>query len=112
KAEEMPGVVVQAHMISQIISAALGERPLLSWWTEWLETLWIGSWAFVGAIFVVVWRSLYLRIIGVLISLILLWGICLFVLVGGLWIPLVPSALTLGITAISVLGLYNLFNHK
>ncbi|NER30174.1 MAG: CHASE2 domain-containing protein, partial [Symploca sp. SIO1C4] len=42
KAEEMPGVVVQAHMISQIISAALGERPLLSWWTEWLETLWIG----------------------------------------------------------------------
>ncbi|EDX74154.1 hypothetical protein MC7420_4139 [Coleofasciculus chthonoplastes PCC 7420] len=112
QAEAMPGVVVQAQMISQIISAALGERPLLSWWAEWAELLWIGSWAWVGAIVVVGGRSLYIQMVGVLISLILLWGVCLFLLVQGWWVPLVPSALALGITAVSVLGLYHLYSDE
>lgn len=110
--EAMPGVVVQAQMISQIISAALGERPLLSWWAEWAERLWIGSWAWVGAIVVVGGRSLYIQMVGVLISLILLWGVCLFLLVQGWWVPLVPSALALGITAVSILGLYHLYSDE
>lgn len=110
--EAMPGVVVQAQMISQIISAALGERPLLSWWAEWAERLWIGSWAWVGAIVGVGGRSLYIQMVGVFISLILLWGVCLFLLVQGWWVPLVPSALALGITAISVLGLYHLYSDE
>ncbi len=110
KAEEMPGVVVQAHMISQIISAALGERPLLSWWAEWVEMLWIGSWALVGTIVIVVGRSLHLRIIGILASLTILGGVCLFLLVQGWWVPFVPPALALGISAISVLGLYHLYS--
>jgi len=112
KAEEMPGVVVQAHMISDIISAALEERPLLSWWTEWVEMLWIGSWALVGAMVVVVGRSLHLQIIGILISLSLLWGVCLFLLVQRWWVPLVPSVLTLGMTAVSTLGFYTLIERK
>ncbi|MEQ8958884.1 MAG: CHASE2 domain-containing protein [Coleofasciculus sp. C2-GNP5-27] len=112
QAEAMPGVVVQAQMISQIISAALGERPLLSWWAEWAELLWIGSWAWVGAIVGVGGRSLYIQMVGVLISLILLWGVCLFLLVQGWWVPLVPSALALGITAVSVLGLYHLYSDE
>lgn len=111
KAEATPGIVVQAQMISQIISAALGERPLLSWWAEWTEMLWIGSWALVGAMVVVVGRSLHLQIIGVLIGLILLWGVCLFLLVQGWWVPLVPSALALGITAISTRALYHLYSN-
>lgn len=110
--EAMPGVVVQAQMISQIISAALGERPLLSWWAEWAERLWIGSWAWVGAIVGVGGRSLYIQMVGVLISLILLWGVCLFLLVQGWWVPLVPSALALGITAVSILGLYHLYSDE
>jgi len=112
QAEAMPGVVVQAQMISQIISAALGERPLLSWWAESAEILWIGSWAWVGAIVGVGGRSLYIQMVGVLISLILLWGVCLFLLVQGWWVPLVPSALALGITAVSILGLYHLYSDE
>lgn len=112
KAEAMPGVVVQAQMISNIIDAALGERPLLSWWAEWAEMLWIGSWALVGAIVVVGGRLLHLQIIGVLIGWSLLWSVCLFLLVQGWWVPLVPSALTLGITAVSVVGFYALVERQ
>ena len=39
----VPGVVVHSHMISQLISAALGEQALLSWWPNWLEHAWLLS---------------------------------------------------------------------
>jgi adenylate cyclase len=42
---KMPGVVIHAQMVSQILDAATGTRPLL--WTSnaWQEGLWIGLWA-------------------------------------------------------------------
>jgi len=39
--QEMPGVVIQAHMVSQILSAVLDRRPLLWWLPQWGETLWV-----------------------------------------------------------------------
>ncbi|MGJ3252215.1 MAG: CHASE2 domain-containing protein [Elainellaceae cyanobacterium] len=111
-ADRMPGVVVHAHMASTIISAALGERPLLSGWVEWAEMLWIAGWAMVGAIFVGWWRSPYLRVISLLVGLTTLWGVCLLLFVQGWWVPLVPSALALGLAAIFSLSLYKMLEHK
>ncbi|MGJ3249107.1 MAG: CHASE2 domain-containing protein [Elainellaceae cyanobacterium] len=111
-AERMPGVVVHAHMISTVISTALGERPLLSGWAEWTEILWIAGWAMVGAIVVGWWRSPYLRVISLLVGLTTLWGVCLLLFVQGWWVPLVPSALALGLAAMFSLSLYKMFEHK
>ncbi|HEY9848562.1 MAG TPA: adenylate/guanylate cyclase domain-containing protein [Leptolyngbyaceae cyanobacterium] len=47
---KMPGVLIHAQMVSQILSAALGETPLFWFWPEWLEVLWILGWGIVGAI--------------------------------------------------------------
>lgn len=47
--KRMPGVVVHANLISQILSAALDGRPLIKSWTEPVEWLWILGWSFAGA---------------------------------------------------------------
>ncbi len=93
--KRIPGVFVQAHMISQIISAVLDKRPLLWWWSGWMETLWVSAWSLLGGI--IGWRiqqPLYLGL-AIAISLYAIFSICfsIFTLAG--WIPLVPSALAL-----------------
>ncbi|MBD2329552.1 CHASE2 domain-containing protein [Alkalinema sp. FACHB-956] len=44
----MSGVELQAHFVSQIISAVLDQRPLLRNGAEPLEWLWIGLWTWLG----------------------------------------------------------------
>jgi CHASE2 domain-containing sensor protein len=91
--EKMPGVVIHAHMISQILSAVEDRRPLLWWWSQWEEALWIGSWSVVGGI--LVWfirQPLYVGL-AILTQIGLLSGLCFLLLLQGGWIPLVPSVL-------------------
>ncbi|MCU0537813.1 MAG: CHASE2 domain-containing protein [Hydrococcus sp. Prado102] len=104
--QQMPGVIVQAQMVSQILSAVLDGRPLLSVWTFWEEVLWIWGWSMVGG--VIGWRShrvlrrarsrlhLLLAFTVTLVILCLL-SFALFV-VQGLWVPLVPSVLAFSFT--------------
>ncbi|MDY6805483.1 MAG: CHASE2 domain-containing protein [Cyanobacteriota bacterium] len=51
---EFTGVEVQAHMISQILSAVLDDRPLIGWWSDFGENLWIWWWSLLGA--TIPWR--------------------------------------------------------
>ncbi|MDY7021162.1 MAG: CHASE2 domain-containing protein [Cyanobacteriota bacterium] len=92
---DIPGVVIQAHMVSQIVSAVKDERPLIWWWPEWVELLWIVAWSGLAA--VIVWRftSPKILILATTGSLIILYGSCYVILwLFGGWIPLVPSAMT------------------
>ena len=104
--QAMPGVLLHAQMVSQIISAVLGERPLLLLLPQWSEWLWVWGWSVIGGILV-----LYLRptgtssnkdkarvrlMIAEVITLGVLCGLCyiLFTKVG-YWIALVPSGLAI-----------------
>ncbi|MBE9124890.1 MULTISPECIES: CHASE2 domain-containing protein [unclassified Coleofasciculus] len=93
------GVVLQAHMISQIISAAQDERPLLWWWSQWAEYLWIGSWSLVGCI--VTWRCRSILVMSIAVggTLCILYGGCYFIFTQGGWVPFVPSALAIVVTS-------------
>jgi CHASE2 domain-containing sensor protein len=105
--QEMPGVVIHAHMVSQILSAVLDRRPLLWWWPSWGETLWIWGWSVVGGVMVWHLRSrsrvrlaqspLYLGMASGA-ALVTLYGLCFVLLLKGGWVPLVPSALALAVT--------------
>ena len=44
----MPGVMIQAQMISQLTSAAMDRRVLIWWWPFWGDVLWVIGWAGVG----------------------------------------------------------------
>lgn len=100
----MPGVELQAHLISQIISAAANQRSLLQVWPEPLEWAWILVWAWVGA--QVSWNlrsplraSLTISLAGVGLT-----GICYLVFLGGWWIPLVPPALAMVASTIGIMA--------
>jgi len=100
--KEIPGVFLQAQMISQILSAVLDQRPLLWVWSQWSEGIWIWGWSLVGGI--IAWRCrspLSLGLVNIA-ALATLSGLCFAILTQGGWVPLLPSALGLVATGGSV----------
>jgi CHASE2 domain-containing sensor protein len=106
--EQMPGVLLQAHMISQILSAVENGRPLLGVWSLWLEFAWIWCWSVVGG--VIAWRKLSLPWLALALSVTssALYLACFVLLISGTWIPFVPSALSL----LAIVGLMSIYNFK
>ncbi|MDZ7961937.1 MAG: CHASE2 domain-containing protein [Aulosira sp. DedQUE10] len=92
--DQISGVIVQAHMVSQILSAVLDSRPLLTVWSAWVEIAWIGCWSFLGGI--LAQRFQYLLTLGLAggIAIAILYIFCFGLLVWGYWIPFVPPAFT------------------
>jgi CHASE2 domain-containing sensor protein len=96
---KIPGVFVQAQMVSQIISAGLQERPLLRGWPEWAEMVWMGGWAVVGGMIIWCCPQPWLRRLGLTTAFVLLYATSLGGLTQGYWLPLVPAGLTLALTS-------------
>ncbi|MBR8840888.1 MAG: CHASE2 domain-containing protein [Stigonema ocellatum SAG 48.90 = DSM 106950] len=96
--QEMPGVILQAQMVSQIVSAVKDGRPLLTVLPAWGDMLWVWGWSVIGG--AIAWRcgsGLYLILAGGG-ALLVLYVLCLVLLCQGSWVPLVPSALVLVFT--------------
>lgn len=90
-----PGAIVHAQISSQILNAVLDKRPLLSAIPLWGEIFLIGFWGCVGGILALRIRSLRFLFIGNLIAVLVIYGICFFLFIKGVWLPLVPSTLSL-----------------
>ena len=100
----MPGVIVHGQVVSQILSSALDKRPLIWYWSQGVEFLWIWGWSLIGGI--LTWRQIkqvWFVIIAEGVAFILLVGICYGTLVLAGWIPLIPSAMALVLTAFGVI---------
>ena len=106
---DLPGVLIQAHMVSQILSAVEDERPLIWWLPAWGEVVWLWSWALVGGLLVsFFWTPLRLGLASGA-ALFVLYGVCFVLLLEGGWVPLVPSALS-GIATGGIVVAYIRFN--
>ncbi|KST65674.1 CHASE2 domain-containing protein [Mastigocoleus testarum] len=94
KQKTIPGVILQAQMVSQLLSAVLDGRPLLWSWSIWFEVIWIWGWSIVGiSLAWYVRRPSYL-LLAVGIGFIILYGIAIILLsLFGCLIPLIPAAL-------------------
>jgi CHASE2 domain-containing sensor protein len=90
-----PGVAIHAHMVSQIISAALDNRPLLWVWSKWTEALWIYYWAIVGAMLACRFKSSLHLALTLGLTQIVLYLICYSILIQGGWIPFIPCVVAL-----------------
>ncbi|MBH8572240.1 CHASE2 domain-containing protein [Nostocaceae cyanobacterium CENA369] len=102
--QEMPGVIVHAQMVSQILSAILDGRTLLWVWPVWGDALWVFCWSIFGGI--LVWRVrnfLLLGLVGVVVVGVIS-AIGFVMLVKGIWIPLIPAVLALIVTGSSVVS--------
>ncbi len=89
------GAEIQAHAVSQIISAVLDGRPLLQVWSDGWEYLWIFAWGFLGISLGRLFQSPFKILMGLGMASVGLIGICYFGLIVGWWIPLVPAILPL-----------------
>ena len=103
--KQIPGVFLQAQMVSQILSAVLDGRSLIWVMPVWGEALWILAWAMLGGLLALRLRPLYLGI-TLTAALVILYGICFGILTKGGWLPLVPSALALVTTSGIVVLVY------
>lgn len=97
----MPGVHLQAHMISQLLSAVIDDRPLINPWTSWRENIVLISFSIFGGI-LVIWLlevrekkiNIFLvsfTVTGIVIIFTLFSGYYLFF--DGLWLPILPCVL-------------------
>ena len=109
--QDQPGLILQAQMVSQILSAALDGRPLLKTWSNSMERLWIFSWALLGSLMVWRYRHPLYWILAIPITLGILTSIGLGLLIQGIWIPLVPAAIVFVATSSSIVA-YTRFQRR
>ncbi|MEM6255137.1 MAG: CHASE2 domain-containing protein [Cyanobacteria bacterium P01_D01_bin.156] len=91
--EDMPAITVHANIISQILAAALDQRPILTTWAAGYEHLWRLAWA-LAACTVTWWLKSLPRIL--LVGSLGLMGLCILCyasFLAGWWVPLVPAGL-------------------
>ncbi|MFN6535508.1 MAG: CHASE2 domain-containing protein [Nostoc sp. EkiNYC01] len=92
-AKPVAGIQLQAYFISEFISAALQERPLLKTWSELLEYLWIFAFSLMG--FIGSWLLHYrLNLINIVFFTFSLIGVCYLSFLGGWWLPFFPPLLS------------------
>lgn len=101
---QISGVELQAHFLSQILSAALDGRGGINVWPEAAEWLWILLWSWAGAS--ISWK---LRSIGrstcCLLSVTPILSVFLYLaLLVGWWLPLIPPLLSLLGSGCAVVG--------
>lgn len=94
-AEPINGVELQAQEVSQILSAVLDGRSLLSVPPEWFKWGWLLGWSWLGAILSWKIRPLERSVLGVLIASLGLITLCYLAFLAGLWIPLIPPLIAL-----------------
>jgi len=90
----MPGVVVHAHVVSQILSAVQNQRSLIWFWHPALENLWIAAWAVGGALLAWRVRRPLLLLGAIALGGLTIFGISYWLFTQAGWIPVVPPLLT------------------
>lgn len=100
----MPGVTLHAHILSQILDAATGDRSLFWFWSEWVEILWIASWSILGGS--LAWRLRQPLLLGLgglgILGVILGAGFGCFLQRG--WIPVVTPAIATLMTGTAIVN--------
>ena len=96
---KISGVSIHAHVVSQILSAVENNRPLFWWLPQWGDTLWVWCWSLTGGIVVWFWRVPLLRSLAVSGSVVILTVVCWLGFMKGAWLPFVPSAFAIILTA-------------
>ncbi|MBD1921283.1 CHASE2 domain-containing protein [Microcoleus sp. FACHB-831] len=97
--QTMPGVVAHAQNVSQILSAALNNRPLIWYWPDGYELLWLFGWSLVGGTLAWSIRKPLFLVLAIGGGVIVLVGTCYVLFTHSGWIPVWPPLLGLVLTA-------------
>ncbi|MEL7035619.1 MAG: CHASE2 domain-containing protein [Cyanobacteria bacterium J06592_8] len=97
--QKITGTELQAHQVSQILSTVLEDQPLIWWFPDWGECVWILSGSILGGLIASIVRSPQTLLIVMGTSIIMIYGCCWVFFSQGGWIPLVPSVLVFVLTS-------------
>ncbi len=102
--QQIPGVELQAHFLSQILSAALDGRRAINVWSDSLELAWILLWSWIGT--TVSWKLRSLsRSAWCLLSITIFLNVTLYLaFLAGWWLPLIPPMFSLLGSGAAVVG--------
>ncbi len=96
---QVNGVELQAHAVSQLISAVHDRRPLIQSWEEHFELIWIVVGGVAGLLLGRLSPSVGLTGAGVVVGFAVIGGVSYGLLWQGWWIPVVPTILAFGLNA-------------
>ncbi len=97
--EKMPGVLIHAHAVSQILSGIMDGRPFLWAFPWWGDALWVSSWAAVGGFFVWRMRRTALMLVAAAGAIVPISGLCFLILwQTARWMPFIPAAFAILLT--------------
>ncbi|MDY6938841.1 MAG: CHASE2 domain-containing protein [Cyanobacteriota bacterium] len=100
EARKLSGVVLHAHMTSQLLGIATNDRPLLRFLPRWGDILLVFVSSVAGGILVLCLKSPLSRNVGGTIAIVVSYaGYFLVFSVGGVCLPFVPMAIALVATA-------------
>ena len=108
----MPALFIHAQIASQLISTVLDGRPLIWYWPDWVEFIWMWGWSLLGGIIVWRWQNPLLLLVVGGTTLLGLVGICIGLFLQAGWVPLIPSALTLVVSSICVIAYTSYQNQR
>ncbi|MEH2160831.1 MAG: CHASE2 domain-containing serine/threonine-protein kinase [Nostoc sp.] len=108
----MPALFIHAQIASQLISTVLDGRPLIWYWPDWAELIWIWGWSLLGSVLALRWQNPLFLLVVVGTTLLGLVGICVALFLQAGWVPLVPSALGLVISSICVIACTSYYNQR
>ncbi len=94
---KLPGVVIHAHMTSQIVNAVLAKRPLITALSPWQENVLIIFMSVIGGFVIYRWQGLKAGVV-ILLIIPVTFGIGYFFLTQGLWLPIIPGTFALILT--------------
>ncbi len=105
---DVPGVIIQAQKVSQILNAVLEDRAIIWVLPFWADIIWICGWSAIGSLMIVKIRSLSHQGFAIAAIQVFLYGTCAIALLSsGLWVPFIPSAFGVVVGSIVVLFVQN-----
>ena len=99
-----PGVIIHAQMVSQILDAATGERPLFQFWPQWVEIIWISSWAIIGATLAWLSRHPLILVLGSPLLLGILFALSFMLFLNAYWVPVVSPGFAFLLTSATLIS--------
>ncbi|NJN22458.1 MAG: CHASE2 domain-containing protein [Leptolyngbya sp. RL_3_1] len=108
--QSVAGVIVQAQMVSHLVSGVLEGRPWIRPLPVWGNSLWVTAWTGISLLLLGLGRGKDRRLWGpkLLGIAVVLCGSSLILLVLGLWVPVVPTAIAIMLASAGMLTLPSL----
>ncbi|MEC4894347.1 MAG: adenylate/guanylate cyclase domain-containing protein [Oscillatoria sp. PMC 1051.18] len=95
----MPGVIIHAQMVSQILDKVQKNRAMFWFWSDWQEILWIFGWGLVGGAIALRSNNFLVLCLGEFGAIASIFGIGFVLFLHSGWVPLASPALAVIFTS-------------